>query len=805
MKRLLALWALILLYAIPAQAGSYITNPKFTLLDDNGELASGACVYFYEPGTTTKKTVYTDVSQSVAASNPITLDSRGEYAVFGTGSYKIVANAAASPCPTTPDDVIWSADNVFPNGNYVAGDTATVASIAELRGVTGTDGSSAIPLGWYAVGDGGGGPLRTWDTASTCTDNGGNCVKPTVIGVGDPGRWVGSSTYSWSAEEFGAKGDGTTDDVARWQAACDAAYAAGGGTIYGTPGKTYLIDSVGKTVLTFDFGFTIGSNTTINLRGATIKAGANLPLKSAAFGNASGDTAYGVRTDKNIKITNGIIDGSGRSYPAWDVNTDPPTYDGLAQTDARGHMGLFFSVENITISDLEIKNHDSLTMGFGGCKNLLVDHIYGHDCGKIDDASGVLWISKSFPNSTHGDTIKIVDSIFENLDRYSFQCGIDVDNVYIKNVTIKNTKESGMFLPGPATNYVIEGGSIDGVEVSDTSGSGIEINGIEGAIISGMSISNTGRSSIVSVGLTNAVITGNMFRNYGQTVNLPTGPQTYANGTAGTPMSDNLRSGILLFTGDTTETDNVRIADNVFMDDQTPETGKYNVYLGQFTATPLAYGKLTIANNDMRTGNSLDTVYKTAAANASTEMVVRDNDTSDVTSEDLQLLQLSREEITANNTPIGNIEFFGHTPTSNVKFVSIQGNAWDITDTVEQGRAYIKTMKDGTLTTVATFGDDGFKLFTGTDIKFLKRGFGTLDFASIAAGGYADLPITVTGATTTMGAVVSVGLPTSGGAAGIVYTAFVSAADTVTMRANNYTTGAIDPASATYNVLVTGF
>jgi hypothetical protein len=214
MKRLVTLWALILLYAIPAQAGSYITNPKFTLLDDNGELASGACVYFYEPGTTTKKTVYTDVSQSVAASNPITLDSRGEYAVFGTGSYKIVANAAASPCPTTPDDVIWSADNVFPNGNYVAGDTATVASIAELRGITGTAGSSAIPLGWYAVGDGGGGPLRTWDTASTCTDNGGNCVKPTVIDTGDPGRWVWDHIGPVSPRWFGAKCDGTTDDGA---------------------------------------------------------------------------------------------------------------------------------------------------------------------------------------------------------------------------------------------------------------------------------------------------------------------------------------------------------------------------------------------------------------------------------------------------------------------------------------------------------------------------------------------------------------------------------------------------------------
>jgi hypothetical protein len=120
MKRLLALWALILLYAIPAQAGSYITNPKFTLLDDNGELASGACVYFYEPGTTTKKNIYTNEALSILATNPITLDSRGEASIFGSGEYKVVANGPASPCPITPDDIIWTADNVVVLGSVVA-------------------------------------------------------------------------------------------------------------------------------------------------------------------------------------------------------------------------------------------------------------------------------------------------------------------------------------------------------------------------------------------------------------------------------------------------------------------------------------------------------------------------------------------------------------------------------------------------------------------------------------------------------------------------------------------------------------
>lgn len=75
----------------------------------------------------------------------------------------------------------------------------------------------------------------------------------------------------------------------------------------------------------------------------------------------------------------------------------------------------------------------------------------------------------------------------------------------------------------------------------------------------------------------------------------------------------------------------------------------------------------------------------------------------------------------------------------------------------------------------------------------------TLDFPSIATLTDEDLTITVTGAAANDSVVL--GLPTSP-TTGIVFNAFVSAADTVTVRAHNYTAGAIDPASATYRVTV---
>lgn len=74
-----------------------------------------------------------------------------------------------------------------------------------------------------------------------------------------------------------------------------------------------------------------------------------------------------------------------------------------------------------------------------------------------------------------------------------------------------------------------------------------------------------------------------------------------------------------------------------------------------------------------------------------------------------------------------------------------------------------------------------------------------LDFAAINAAASADLTITVVGAA--VGDSVSLGLPAAP-AAGLVFNAFVSAANTVTVRATNITAAPVDAASATYRATV---
>ena len=74
-----------------------------------------------------------------------------------------------------------------------------------------------------------------------------------------------------------------------------------------------------------------------------------------------------------------------------------------------------------------------------------------------------------------------------------------------------------------------------------------------------------------------------------------------------------------------------------------------------------------------------------------------------------------------------------------------------------------------------------------------------LDFPSIPTLTSADLTITVTGAA--VGDPVALGTPAAP-TANVAFTAFVSAADTVTVRCHNYTAAAVDPASGIFKVTV---
>lgn len=127
-------------------------------------------------------------------------------------------------------------------------------------------------------------------------------------------------------------------------------------------------------------------------------------------------------------------------------------------------------------------------------------------------------------------------------------------------------------------------------------------------------------------------------------------------------------------------------------------------------------------------------------------------------------------------------------------------------------RFHIPNMNGSLPSPYTTLTSGGVLYVSGNELNFRNASTGAvsvlkqqltataaLDFPSISSGLSADRTITVTGALA--GQSVSAGLPAAP-AAGIVFNAFVSAPDTVTIRASNISGSAIDPASATYRATV---
>ena len=155
---------------------SIATPPKLQFFDANGNPLAGGKLYSYAAGTTTPLATYTDAGGGTPNSNPVVLDARGEANVwFGTSQYKLKL--------TDADDVeIYTVDNL--NG----ADAATLAVLAA------SSGSSLI------------GYINS--------------------GTGAVARTVQARLRDYiSVKDFGAVGDGSTNDVTAIQAAIDAAAA----------------------------------------------------------------------------------------------------------------------------------------------------------------------------------------------------------------------------------------------------------------------------------------------------------------------------------------------------------------------------------------------------------------------------------------------------------------------------------------------------------------------------------------------------------------------------------------------------
>lgn len=134
--------------------GTISPSPYLTVLDNNGNPASLACVWTYTAGTSTPVATYTDVALSVANANPIIASTAGRFTAFLTPgvSYKFIIELA--PCSSIAHGTtLVTADNIaaMPTTSSgidvlgTAGETFTAGQAAYL-----SDGSGGKNAGqWY--------------------------------------------------------------------------------------------------------------------------------------------------------------------------------------------------------------------------------------------------------------------------------------------------------------------------------------------------------------------------------------------------------------------------------------------------------------------------------------------------------------------------------------------------------------------------------------------------------------------------------------------------------------------------------
>ena len=197
-------------------------QPKLQFFDSNGDPLSGGKLYSYDAGTTTPRATYTDSTGSIANANPVILDTRGEASVWMDSSpYKLSLYTASNV-------LVWTVDGL--NG----GDQATLAKLA-------ASGGSAL-VGFIQSGTG--------------------AVARTA---------QAKMRESVSVLDFGAVGDGVTNDTAAIQNAMTAAAAANLPLEFA--GATYAITSTGAFALTAPASLTmrgVAGVTTIKLLSTSV-------------------------------------------------------------------------------------------------------------------------------------------------------------------------------------------------------------------------------------------------------------------------------------------------------------------------------------------------------------------------------------------------------------------------------------------------------------------------------------------------------------------------------------------------------
>jgi len=282
-------------------------------LDNNGLPLSGGQIYTYNAGTTTPLATYTTNLGTIAQPNPIILNASGRIPVgelwllngYGykfvvedsnnvlIGTYDNVPSSAQPPITNDASSIYYEEGNSTIAGLFVIGDTYLITSIGTTNFQLIGAASNTVGIHFIATGVG------------------------TGTGTAQLSRTVQSKLQeSVSVKDFGAIGNGTTDDTVAFQNAIDYV-KANAGQFSGNQGSVFI--PAGNYLITKSLNCTSNSNS-----------------------SGHGYTIYGDNT-LNTQIKSKLTE----AYPVFDCtgNTqiEISNFSITQKVDCLATVGLFFS------------------------------------------------------------------------------------------------------------------------------------------------------------------------------------------------------------------------------------------------------------------------------------------------------------------------------------------------------------------------------------------------------------------------------------------------------------------------------